>query len=311
MGAGLRLPWEAHPSPDGANGRIVLAMPALTGNPIQDVLYEGWIYAAVVSQDNGPDGTLVGLYMTKDYGQTWTRIDIDGKIINGVITQNPTNDTTQGDYSDTNGTGLPGGDGNYAIALSVDPNNPNVVYLGGSAYANYTAGMIRVDTTGIADSHALYQGENGPDGGQLEANTTDVDTLHLWPNVPGGGLQSLSDPVFSPTINLLQNPSEPFSIGSTVALSNVSVLSNSGANITWIPFDSAFTYTDAASTQAVTAPSEYHEILTEIDPQTGLSRLIIATDQGVYSAVDDDGQFLQPNVNEQLPSGGAGAHEPA
>ena len=42
--------------------------------------------------------------MTKDYGQTWTRIDIDGKIINGVITQNPTNDTTQGDYSDTNGT---------------------------------------------------------------------------------------------------------------------------------------------------------------------------------------------------------------
>ena len=34
------------PSPDGANGRIVLAMPALTGNPIQDVLYEGWIYAA-------------------------------------------------------------------------------------------------------------------------------------------------------------------------------------------------------------------------------------------------------------------------
>ena len=182
------------------------------------------------------------------------------------------------------------------------------MYLGGSAYANYTAGMIRVDTTGIADSHALYQGENGPDGGQAQKPIpTDVDTLHLWPNVPGGGLQSVSDPVFSPTINLLQNPSVPFSIGSSVALGNVCVLSNSGANITWIPFDSAFTYTDAASTQAVTAPSEYHEILTEIDPQTGLSRLIIATDQGVYSAVDDDGQFLQPNVNEQLPSGGAGA----
>ena len=30
----------SEPSPNGANGRIVLAMPALTGNPIEDVLYD-------------------------------------------------------------------------------------------------------------------------------------------------------------------------------------------------------------------------------------------------------------------------------
>ena len=67
------------PNPNGVNGRIVLAMPAPTGNPTEDVIYEGWIYAAVVSNDanNGPEGTLIGLYMTKDDGATWTKVDIN------------------------------------------------------------------------------------------------------------------------------------------------------------------------------------------------------------------------------------------
>jgi subtilisin-like proprotein convertase family protein len=299
------------PNPNGDNGRIVLAMPALTGNPIEDVLYEGWIYAAVVSNTGGPTGTLVGLYMTKDYGQTWTEVQIDGKILNGVITQNPDNDSNTanaGAYSPTNGQEIPQGDGNYAIALSVDPNNPNVVYLGGSSYANNNqdAGMIRIDTTGIADSHAYYQGENGDDGGKIEADTTNVVALEEWANVPGGGVGVYPDSVYEPTINLLQNPSEPFTVGSAVRLNNIGDIANSGANITWIPFDSAFDYTNAPTNQAVTAPSEYHEILSEIDPQTGLTRLIIATDQGVYSAVDDDGTYREPSVNEQEPSGTAG-----
>ena len=113
--------------------------------------------------------------------RTWTKVQIDGRIINGVVTQNPTDDTTQDPYDVTNGTGFQCG-GNYAIALSVDPTNPNVVYLAGSAYANYAAGMIRVDTTGISDAHAMYQGENAPDGGQLRVNTTDVAALKNWYN---------------------------------------------------------------------------------------------------------------------------------
>ena len=35
--------------PNGAKGRIVLAKPALTGDPARDALYQGWLYAAVVT----------------------------------------------------------------------------------------------------------------------------------------------------------------------------------------------------------------------------------------------------------------------
>ncbi|HEY1684009.1 MAG TPA: proprotein convertase P-domain-containing protein, partial [Tepidisphaeraceae bacterium] len=308
------------PTPDGDFGRIVLATPSLTGNPTQDALYEGWLYAAVVSQSNlnNPDGTLLGLYLTKDYGQTWTQVQINGKLINGTISQNPTDDTTQGNYDVTNGPGIGQGVGNYAIALSVDPNNPNVVYLGSSAYTNHAAGMIRVDTTGISDAHAFYQGENAPDGGAIRADTTDVVALKNWYNTASPSVGSLLTSITEPTINLLQNPSEPFSLGSAVATNNIADLSNSGANITWIPFDYAFDYSNSTETQNLTAvvtPSEYHQIYTEVDPQTGLSRLIVATDQGIYSAVDDNGVIreygntqaegvvAESAANEQEPSG--------
>ena len=91
-----------------------------------------------------------------------------------------------------------------------------------------------------------------------------------------------------------------------MATTNIADLSNSGANVTWLPFDSAFDYTNG-NTLFVTTPSEYHEIISEIDPATGLSRLIIATDQGVYSAVDaGDGTFRVPDASEQNASGGIG-----
>ena len=42
------------PTPNGAKGRIVLAKPALTGDPRQDFMYQGWLYAAVVTTRRPP-----------------------------------------------------------------------------------------------------------------------------------------------------------------------------------------------------------------------------------------------------------------
>src|SRR5262249_33074458 len=36
-------------SPGNGQGRIVLAKPFLTGNPVEDLQYEGWLYALVVT----------------------------------------------------------------------------------------------------------------------------------------------------------------------------------------------------------------------------------------------------------------------
>src|SRR5262249_26349317 len=52
--------------------RIHLAVPALTGKPLEDNLYQGWCYAFVVS----PAGDTDGIYMTKDYGNNWTKLNI-------------------------------------------------------------------------------------------------------------------------------------------------------------------------------------------------------------------------------------------
>ena len=62
----------AGPTPNGAQGRIVLAVPAPTGNAAQDPIYAGWLYAAVAT----PAGGFFGLFVTKDFGQNWTKVRI-------------------------------------------------------------------------------------------------------------------------------------------------------------------------------------------------------------------------------------------
>ena len=67
-------------TPNGAKGRIVLAKPALTGNALEDVQYQGWLYAAVIAAPgNNVFSTkeqFDGLYMTKDFGQNWVKVTL-------------------------------------------------------------------------------------------------------------------------------------------------------------------------------------------------------------------------------------------
>ena len=70
-------------------GRIVLAAPAYTGIPLEDTLYEGWVYAAVATAG----GAFGGLYVTKDFGQNWTEIRLP--VINpNLPDQTSTNNDT-------------------------------------------------------------------------------------------------------------------------------------------------------------------------------------------------------------------------
>jgi subtilisin-like proprotein convertase family protein len=116
------------------NGRIALATPVKTGNPLQDTLYQGWIYAAVAT---GPGK---GLYMSKDYGLNWTLIP--------VPTGTPPFTYANDGY----------------MTLQVDPNNPSVVYYGG---INDT--YFRVDVTKLADPYAFVYYDQGNLPGPLTA----------------------------------------------------------------------------------------------------------------------------------------------
>ena len=63
----------------------------------------------------------------------------------------------------------------------------------------------------------------------------------------------------------------------TLDVYNYASFTNNGAGVEWIPFDMGGT--------------DYHRVVTMIDPTTGLPRLIFGNDQGVWSVLDDNGTF--------------------
>ena len=279
----------SEPTPNGANGRIVLAKPFLTGNPAEDLNFQGWLYAAVV------DGSshFQGLYVTKDFGQNWTKVGIPNVapvVTNGVaaVSATPNNNPNNPDYDlggGPAGSGL-GAQGNYDFSLAIDPTNPNVLYMGGTQDGQPT-GFIRIDVTGINDPHALVPYNNrAPDGGKLE-NATNGDTGASAPAV------TLKDPTKGITpgdfFNFFRSPSDPFGAASTLNVGNVTQFNNSGAVAKWIPFDMGGT--------------DQHRIVTFVDPLTGHARIIIGDDQGVFSAVDNNGTFDTGIGNASDPSG--------
>jgi subtilisin-like proprotein convertase family protein len=268
-------------TPNGAKGRIVLAKPFLTGNPDQDLIYQGWLYVVTVAAD----GHLNGLYLTKDFGQNWTKIHI-GNVPGPnqfSIRATPTNDQQRPDY-DPLGAGL-ATQGNYDVSLAIDPTNPNVVYVGGT-HDFQPSGLIRVDTTGVSDPHAFYLSGSRNDGGPLDINIADPvgikDKMRPLFFNSFFSNNAPANPFFSPYINLIHDPASPFKTDATVFINNTSQFANSGAGARWKPFDDAVGGTDQ------------HRLISFKDPLTGHARLIFGDDQGVWTSVDNgDGTLSQ------------------
>jgi subtilisin-like proprotein convertase family protein len=292
----------ASPTPNGAKGRIVLAKPALTGNAAEDAIYQGWLYAAVAT----PGGGFDGLYVTKDFGQNWTKVRIasvplpvfEGNSFNQAI---PTNDINQPDYNILGGSGALSGQGNYDITLNVDPTNPDIVYLGGD-HSGGATGLIRVDVTALWDAHALVPyASNANDGGALDlASTGPARVNDVIPNngqppfrfVPPFDFFADTTPYF----NFIRDPSQPFyQNNSSLRVFRYASFTNNGFGVKWTPFDMPGT--------------DYHRVYSMIDPTTGLPRLIFGNDQGIWSVLDNNGQFqvaigvtVSPTTGQ--PSGG-------
>ena len=131
-----QVPLANSPNPVGGRGPGHLAVPSPlpATDPNADVenkIYESWLYAAVAN----PDGTLAGLFMTKDGGATWTA-DPDPDLSHQPdhaprhVPSRPTT-TTQPNYDVISSPAFP--QGNYTLSLAVDPLNPSVVYFGGTS----------------------------------------------------------------------------------------------------------------------------------------------------------------------------------
>ncbi|WP_406701360.1 Ig-like domain-containing protein (plasmid) [Singulisphaera sp. Ch08] len=278
-------------------GRIVLARPdPLVPNPRdpQNIIYEGWLYAAVAAQD----GNFLGLYMTKDNGTTWTLLQTGYAPVNGLKAALPSNDPNRPEYAPTTSSGLPGSS-NYNIALTIDPTNPNIVYLGGTSVGQQS-GLLRIDSSKAFDSHAAvaYDGSR-PDGGLLQIRTEGRAQV----KVVTDGLPSVGtvfgnfvffDASRTQYLNLISDPDAPFQTNTTLYLDNVrSVASggngftNDGSGVTWIPFDRLLLGGPSDSRPS----TGLHRVISIIDPLTGHARLIFGNDQGVFTGVDDNGSI--------------------
>ena len=172
--------------------------------------------------------------------------------------------------------------GNLDLVMTIDPTNPNIVYIGGAGPDS----LIRVNITTLQD---LYSFDLDPytsrrrAAPQRDHRRRDADERHHPPRcVPGEHRQ----PEHGPTINLLRNPTNPLGGSGTIFVANTASLNNSGAGATWIP-----------ETQLLgdfgSDPFEF-DLIAVPDPLTGGTRLIAGNIDGVWTGVaGSNGQILQ------------------
>ncbi|MFO0926215.1 MAG: Ig-like domain repeat protein [Gemmataceae bacterium] len=276
-------------TPNGNKGRIVLASPALTGVQFLDTIYQGWLYAAVVTQG----GTLDGVYMTKDFGQNWTRLRLPTRVwgaAGGSQLFLPSNDDTIArDYDPFSPPGALSAQGNYDICMTIDPNNPNVVYLGGMG-SGVPYQIIRIDTTTTQDAHNLTGFDNSNnDGGLIQTATTGGVNIANAATNPGYGLVSH----LGPYLNMLRDPDRRFRTDSTWFFGNVTGFTNTGQNTRWMN----------GETEGL-AGSDQHRLLAIKDPLTGRTRLIGGNDHSVWTGTDyGDGSAFNTIGFASLPTG--------
>jgi subtilisin-like proprotein convertase family protein len=257
------------PQPNGAFGRIDLVTPFATGSPVQDAIYAGWLYAVVVNTNN----SLNGLYLTKDFGQTWTKVKIPvqtgGTAPN--LTAFPVNDDLLPSYDPMSHGQF--AQGNYDVSLAIDPSNPNVVYIGGTNDGAPTpaGGLIRVDTTTIEDPHDFTAYNNHKNDGGKTIFTT-AGGLQVKSPGTGYGLTSVGGT--TPYLNLIRDPGGPF-FNSTILVNNASSFANTGGDVRWMPFN-----------DVLGGSTDQHRVVSFRDPLTGHARLIFGDDQGVFTGVD-------------------------
>ncbi len=74
--------------------------------------------------------------------------------------------------------------GNYNQAMAVDPLDPSIIYVGGTADGNQAA-LIRVDLTDIWDAHSLVAFTyNANNGGELTLSSTGPATIASLSLIP-------------------------------------------------------------------------------------------------------------------------------
>ena len=307
-------------TPNGAQGRIAIAAPALTNDPLRNFFYKDWLYAIAVT----PTGAVRGLYQTKDAGLNWTRVRVPiippGTPQFGV---NATNDETRADYDLFEEPIFDSG--NYDVAISVDPLNPAIIYLsgvgvgtsfpgdlaGGVGAGSFVGGMMKIDLTKIKDTQNFTNFNNSDPAGGIQSSTTGGLVPRAAIGSSGRLVKGFTFNTYGTDfLNASRDPNNPFTTNSTLQVFNVSSMTNNGTDVFWQPMFDALFPGNLRNNGSLTIPTErngmsnIHQIFPLLDPVTGQTRFIFSGDQGVYTGVDPgDGTLTISSGFDQLAFG--------
>lgn len=279
--------------PNGGKSRIVLATPqAVPGDPNANIYYKEWVYAAVSTAA----GAFDGLYVTKDGGANWTKVNGD-KVAPLV--------------------GAFRGGARSSLALALDPSDPNIVYVGSDT-------ITRVDTTFLNDPYnlSLYQSNNATDpggvgvvrnqtrGGAVVTATTAGNSglLSFDPVNRVGSLDpgTLSDADVAARrrvkwnqLNLKYDPYQPFLRDTLIQVQNVNKFFNDGADV--VLANPSVARVGGGPGEVAEAGADFDslsQIVTYRDPLTGKGRVIYGSDEGIGSFVTDGSNSANGGLNE-------------
>ena len=317
------LTVSSNGTPNGAKGRIQLVTPKYISNdPLANNYYQQWLVAAVTAAD----GRFDGLYVTKDRGLNWTRLNLNTSGVNGG------NATTGGDLETLNvdpAVVTPLNDwftsfgADHSLSLAMDPQDPNILYVGSDR-------LIRVDMTFTDDPYRFQLYSHRDATGGIYTSTTDANNdtsngggglISVNPNTGLGSRTPIDDSydfALSSTTRRLWNftnlkfdPYQPFLSDATLSVTRdingngVTSFENNGNNTPWIRpivardpnfgpvpvFGSDFDYVSS--------------IITTVDPLTGRTRVVWGHDEGIGTFVTQGGDgslnridgFNQANQN--------------
>lgn len=290
--------------PNGAKSQIRLVTPKfIKGNALANVYYQDWLVAAVT---NG-GGHLDGLFVTKDRGANWTKLNLNtSKGFDDAINEidNPAGPT----HPFTNG------EATHSLTLAMDPQDPNILYLGADR-------IMKIDMTLVVDPYKLQLNSHRDTTGLVNYLTSNANTDG---NALNGGLDAVDltrglPPLDSTTpfgagydadlrdprrrnwnfINLVRDPYTPFEANASLATTSVNSFVNSGIDVTWEYLDVARNLAGAGVTEAADDYDYVSNITTFVDPLSGRTRILWAHDEGVGTFVPSGVKVLS-RVNGSL-----------
>ena len=117
---------------------------------------------------------------------------------------------------------------------------------------------------------------------QTNAWTTINNVMFGPPSWDSPGVRSLP----ADYLNFIRNPHDPFLEDSTLNVKNVAAFTNTGLGATWTPMDVPTTgqFIPPGSNNEISGTG-YQILVTEVDPTTGLTRLIAGNLTGIYSGL--------------------------